>query len=264
MSVVLEGKIVGTGRPLIVLHGFLGRGDNWATHARSWAELGFEVHLVDQRNHGRSPHTASHSYAEMVEDAVAYAEAHFGHGPVAWLGHSMGGKVVMELAARYPSWVERMVVVDIAPRAYPPHHQFILDAMRRLNVAELGSRTEADRALEADLPDWGIRQFLLKNLEWNDDKQLTWKCNLPVLEASMGEEREKLLETLREGAIIKGIVKNITDYGAFVDLGGIDGLLHVTDMSYKRVNHPSEVIEIGQTLQAGEAVSYLSFAELLQ
>lgn len=185
MSVVLESKIVGTGRPLIVLHGFLGMGDNWATHARSWAELGIEVHLVDQRNHGRSPHTASHSYAEMVEDAVAYAEAQFGRGPVAWLGHSMGGKVVMELAARYPSWVERMVVVDIAPRAYPPHHQFILDAMRRLNLASLGSRTEADRALEADLPDWGIRQFLLKNLEWNDEKQLAWKCNLPVLEASM-------------------------------------------------------------------------------
>src|SRR5690554_7333223 len=56
-----------------------------------------------------------------------------------------------------------------------------------------------------------------------------------VLEASMGEEREKLLETLREGIVIKGIVKNITDYGAFVDLGGIDGLLHVTDMAWRRV-----------------------------
>jgi pimeloyl-ACP methyl ester carboxylesterase len=224
MSVVLERKIVGTGRPLVVLHGFLGMGDNWATHARSWADLGFEVHLVDQRNHGRSPHTASHSYSEMVEDAVAYAEAHFGQGPVAWLGHSMGGKVAMELAVRYPSWVERMVVVDIAPRAYPPHHQFILDAMRRLNLAELGSRTEADRALEVDLPDWGIRQFLLKNLEWNDEKQLAWKCNLPVLEASMGEERDTLEDVIEPYLIQQGYLQRtprgrIATLAAFRHLG---------------------------------------------
>ncbi|WP_162300449.1 30S ribosomal protein S1 [Corticimicrobacter populi] len=71
-----------------------------------------------------------------------------------------------------------------------------------------------------------------------------------VLEASMGEEREKLLETLHEGAIIKGIVKNITDYGAFVDLGGIDGLLHITDMAWRRVRHPSEVLQVGQEVEA--------------
>ena len=185
-AVALSSKILGAGgRPLIVLHGFLGMGDNWASHARIWAEQGFEVHLVDQRNHGRSPHTSSHSYPEMVQDALAYAESHFKPGPLAWLGHSMGGKVVMEFAARYPSWVERMVVVDIGPKAYPPHHQYIIDAMKSLNLLELGSRTEADRAIEVYLKDWGIRQFLLKNLEWNSDKQLGWRCNLPVLEASM-------------------------------------------------------------------------------
>ncbi|HRL27122.1 30S ribosomal protein S1 [Alcaligenes sp. SDU_A2] len=71
-----------------------------------------------------------------------------------------------------------------------------------------------------------------------------------VLEASMGEERQKLLETLSEGAIVKGIVKNITDYGAFVDLGGIDGLLHITDMAWRRVRHPSEVLQVGQEIEA--------------
>src|SRR5690606_10387710 len=80
--------------------------------------------------------------------------------------------------------------------------------------------------------------------------KLARKCNhvvLPrraVLEASMGEEREKLLETLHEGAVVKGVVKNITDYGAFVDLGGIDGLLHITDMAWRRVRHPSEVLQV--------------------
>jgi len=71
-----------------------------------------------------------------------------------------------------------------------------------------------------------------------------------VLEVSMGEERQKLLENLAEGAIVKGVVKNITDYGAFVDLGGIDGLLHITDMAWRRVRHPSEVLSVGEEIEA--------------
>ena len=71
-----------------------------------------------------------------------------------------------------------------------------------------------------------------------------------VLEATLGEERKALLENLQEGSIIKGIVKNITDYGAFVDLGGIDGLLHITDLAWRRVKHPSEVLEVGQEVEA--------------
>jgi small subunit ribosomal protein S1 len=71
-----------------------------------------------------------------------------------------------------------------------------------------------------------------------------------VLEASQGEERAKLMETLSEGAIVKGIVKNITDYGAFVDLGGIDGLLHITDLAWRRVRHPSEVLTVGDEITA--------------
>jgi len=211
-SVTLSSKIIGTGgRPLMVLHGFLGMGDNWASHARAWADLGMEVHLIDQRNHGRSPHTASHSYPEMVEDALAYAEDHASGRPIAWLGHSMGGKVAMELAVRYPSMVERLVVVDIGPRAYPPHHQFILDAMRGLDLSRLGSRTEADRALEAQLSDWGIRQFLLKNLEWTDEKQLGWKCNLPVLEASMdriGKPLGSLDQYVGATLFVRGLASN--------------------------------------------------------
>ena len=211
-AVALSSKILGAGgRPLIVLHGFLGMGDNWASHARIWADQGFEVHLVDQRNHGRSPHTASHSYPELVEDALAYAETHCAGRPVAWIGHSMGGKVAMELAVRYPSWVERLVVVDIGPRAYPPHHQFILDAMRGLNLDQIASRTEADRALEAQLSDWGIRQFLLKNLEWTDEKKLGWKCNLPVLESSMdriGKPLGPLDQYVGATLFVRGLASN--------------------------------------------------------
>ena len=71
-----------------------------------------------------------------------------------------------------------------------------------------------------------------------------------VLEASQGEERQKLLSNLVEGSVVKGIVKNITDYGAFVDLGGIDGLLHITDLAWRRVRHPSEVLTVGDEITA--------------
>ena len=71
-----------------------------------------------------------------------------------------------------------------------------------------------------------------------------------VLEENMGADREALIGSLKEGAVVKGIVKNITDYGAFVDLGGIDGLLHITDLAWRRVKHPSEVLTVGEEVEA--------------
>ena len=71
-----------------------------------------------------------------------------------------------------------------------------------------------------------------------------------VIENELGAEREELLKTIEEGQIVKGIVKNLTDYGAFINLGGIDGLLHITDMAWKRVKHPSEILEVGQDIEA--------------
>ena len=71
-----------------------------------------------------------------------------------------------------------------------------------------------------------------------------------VVEASQGEERQKLMDNLKEGTIVQGVIKNITDYGAFVDLGGIDGLLHITDLAWRRVRHPSEVLTVGQEVTA--------------
>jgi small subunit ribosomal protein S1 len=118
----------------------------------------------------------------------------------------------------------------------------------------------------------GIRAFLpgslvdirpVKDTSPYENKQLEFKVikldrkrnnvvvsRRAVLEESLGEEREKLLATLSEGATVKGIVKNITDYGAFVDLGGIDGLLHITDLAWRRVKHPSEVLSVGDEVTA--------------
>ena len=70
-----------------------------------------------------------------------------------------------------------------------------------------------------------------------------------VLEETRNEAREELIKNLREGQVLDGVVKNITDYGAFVDLGGVDGLLHVTDIAWRRINHPSEALQIGETVK---------------
>ena len=87
-----------------------------------------------------------------------------------------------------------------------------------------------------------------KVIKLDKDKNNVVLSRKAVLQEANSEEREKLLATLSEGQVVKGIVKNLTDYGAFVDLGGIDGLLHITDISWSRINHPSEAIKIGEKL----------------
>jgi small subunit ribosomal protein S1 len=94
------------------------------------------------------------------------------------------------------------------------------------------------------------REFEFKVIKLDRKRNNVVVSRRAVLEASMGEERQKLLENLQEGTVIKGIVKNITDYGAFVDLGGIDGLLHITDLAWRRVRHPSEVLNVGDEVTA--------------
>jgi|TARA_B110000444_G_scaffold53349_1_gene49273 pimeloyl-ACP methyl ester carboxylesterase len=196
MIVKLNSKIVGEGGiPLLVLHGLFGMGDNWASHARAWSLQGFEVHLLDLRNHGRSPHASSHTYADLVEDLKKYVDSHFTKNTsIRWIGHSMGGKALMEFSAKYPELVEKMVVVDIGPKYYAVQHSEIIEAMHLLDLDKLKSRTDADRSLEIKIPEWGLRQFILKNLEWKTDKKLGWKLNLPIIESQIsriGEEMDK-------------------------------------------------------------------------
>ena len=88
-----------------------------------------------------------------------------------------------------------------------------------------------------------------KVIKLDKDKNNVVLSRKAVLQEVNSEEREKLLSTLAEGQVVKGVVKNLTDYGAFVDLGGIDGLLHITDISWSRINHPSEAIKIGQEME---------------
>ena len=202
----LFSRIEGEGRPLIILHGLFGMSDNWLTHARNYADLGFEVHTLDQRNHGQSPHSEAFSYQLMADDLLEYMQDHK-IAKACILGHSMGGKVAMLFACQHPEMVEKLIVVDIAPKAYPIHHQVYIDAMRSLNFDEIRSRGEADKALSQHISNFAIRQFMLKSLYWVEKGRLAFRFNLDAIEANLAMVGEALIddaEYLGETLFING------------------------------------------------------------
>lgn len=179
MKMKLHARVVGQEGPvLVVLHGLFGMSDNWQSLGKQWSR-DFQVHLLDLRNHGRSPHHPDVSYEAMSEDLVEYFEQEQ-LGEINLLGHSMGGKVAMLTAALHPEYLARLIVADIGPRAYPPHHQFILDALAALPLDELRSRADAEAQFAPELPE-GVRLFLLKNLYWREKDRLDWRFNRPAL-----------------------------------------------------------------------------------
>ncbi|MDZ4699394.1 MAG: alpha/beta fold hydrolase [Rhodothermales bacterium] len=173
----------GEGYPLLILHGLLGASGNWHTLSRNVFSHSFAVHALDLRNHGRSPHSPSMSYAEMAGDVLEFMDAE-GMETAHMMGHSMGGKVAMTFALTYPDRLGRLVVADVAPRAYPPHHTSILNALRRLDLNAFDSRAAVDDALAHDITSKPIRQFLLKNLSAEPDGSFTWKMNLDAIDAN--------------------------------------------------------------------------------
>lgn len=196
---LLHSQIFGEGTPLLILHGFLGMSDNWKSMGMKYAEKGFQVHLIDQRNHGRSFHLEEFSYDVMAKDLLQYIE-HYKLEKINLMGHSMGGKTAMLFAVTHPEKVMRLLVADIAPKFYPAHHHTILNGLNSLDFNKIHSRTEADRELARYIPETPIRMFLLKNLYWKTREQLALRINLPVLSESMDE----IGEALPSGTIFEG------------------------------------------------------------
>src|SRR5690606_22774961 len=143
---LLHSIILGEGTPFIILHGFLGMSDNWKTMGLKFSENGFQVHLVDQRNHGHSFHSNEFNYDVLVEDLKQYCDAN-SLDNIILLGHSMGGKTAMLFATKYPNMVSKLLVADISPRFYPVHHDGILTGLSALNFDVIKSRGEADDLL---------------------------------------------------------------------------------------------------------------------
>lgn len=187
----LHSNIIGEGTPFVILHGFLGMNDNWKSLGIQFSDENYQVHLVDQRNHGHSFHDAEFNYEVLVEDLKNYYDFHQLE-TIVLLGHSMGGKTAMLFAAKYPERVSKLIVADISPRFYPVHHDGILEGLSALNFDVIESRGEADKILSGYVSDKGTRQFLLKNLYWVEKGKLGLRMNIEVLKEEVAEVGEAL------------------------------------------------------------------------
>jgi esterase len=183
---MLYSKIEGSGKPLLILHGFLGMSDNWKTLGTQFASLGYQVHLLDLRNHGKSFHSDEFSYELMVEDVFEYCKANRLE-KITVLGHSMGGKTAMLFAVTHPKMVEKLIVADIGPKFYPQHHQTILEGLNAVDFSTKPSRSEVEEIISHYITDFGTRQFLLKSLYWQESGQLAFRFNLAVFNLKIDE-----------------------------------------------------------------------------
>lgn len=167
----------------MILHGLFGSSDNWLTQAKLFSP-NYKVYTVDLRNHGQSPHDDGFDYQAMVNDLNLFFDDQALSGATV-IGHSMGGKAAMNFAIAHPEKVGKLIVVDIAPRAYNLEHYTIAEGLSAIPIDTITSRKEADEKLAAYVPEFDVRQFLLKNLNRNPEGGFSWKINLPVI-------REKL------------------------------------------------------------------------
>ncbi|MBW4935490.1 alpha/beta fold hydrolase [Marinobacter sp. F4206] len=188
MTVELNHRITGEGPPLILLHGLFGSLENLGGIARR-LQGEWQIHALDQRNHGSSPHTDTMDYPAMAADVIAYMDRQ-GIGRASILGHSMGGKVAMQVALQAPERVEKLLVADIAPVSYKPRHDAVLDGLKSIDLTGVRSRQEADTLLADFVEMASTRQFLLKNLERVPKEEQTeggpvfrWRLNVPVIDA---------------------------------------------------------------------------------
>jgi len=190
---MLHSKIEGCGKPLLILHGFLGMSDNWKTIGLQFALGGFQVHLLDLRNHGRSFHSEEFSYELMVQDVNDYCKTN-NLEKINIIGHSMGGKTAMLFAVTYPEMIEKLIVADIGPKFYPQHHQTILQGLNAVDFSKKPSRSEVEEIMSHYIIDFGTRQFLLKSLYWLEPGQLAFRFNLPVFNKKIEEIGKALPE----------------------------------------------------------------------
>ena len=176
MRRLLNHKVIGEGQPLIILHGLFGSLDNWITLGKRFSQ-DLKVVLVDQRNHGKSFHDSVFNYTEMADDLNHLIDSLQLEQPIL-LGHSMGGKTVMQYAAFHSVNINKLIVADIGPKFYPVHHELIIEALKTANLKSIQKREDLDIELAKLIPERGTRIFLMKNLKREENGQFAWKMNL--------------------------------------------------------------------------------------
>ncbi len=179
----LHYREIGEGKPFVILHGLFGFSDNWQTHGKRLSEY-FRVIMVDLRNHGHSDWSDEFSYELMAADLKELFDDLKLEDTIL-LGHSMGGKVSMKFAQLYPELLEKLIVVDMGIKLYPPHHQQILAGLNSLDLTAIQNRSEAEAHLSKYIDSDGVKQFLLKNIYWIEKGKMAWRMNIPVLEREM-------------------------------------------------------------------------------
>lgn len=180
---------------MIILHGLMGSSDNWLPQARMLGEH-YHVWVVDQRNHGQSPHSTTFDYHVLSNDILDFIQGHGIEKPTI-IGHSMGGKTAMNFALAHPEKLDKLIVVDIAPRAYDVRHDHIVEGLKAVPIDTIQSRQEANEALAQHISSEGVRQFLLKNLMRKPEGGFGWRINLPVIDQS--------LEMISGGLVNEGV-----------------------------------------------------------
>ena len=176
-------ELGGKGQPIIILHGFLGSSDNWLTQGKMLSDP-FHIYMIDLRNHGQSPHSDDFSYEAMADDLHEFLVTNAIDNPVI-IGHSMGGKVAMRFATSHPELINKLIIVDIAPKEYPVQHDHILEGLKAIPIGSIQSRNEAEESLSKFVSERDVRQFLLKNLYRQPEGGFSWRMNLPVLDENI-------------------------------------------------------------------------------
>jgi len=190
----LHFKKIGEGNPLLIIHGLFGSADNWGTLGKKFA-INNTVYLIDLRNHGRSPHSTEMNYDIMADDLNELISDENILNPIL-IGHSMGGKAALQYAEKYPNVLKKLIIADIGIKKYPMHHDVIISGLKNVDLNIIQSRSEATKKLGEYVKEFGIQQFLLKNLYWIEKGQLAWRMNLTVI-------AEKIHEILNEIKINK-------------------------------------------------------------
>jgi len=193
----------GEGPPLIIIHGLYGSSDNWVGIGRKLAE-NFEVFLIDQRNHGKSPHSSDHTYQLLKEDLREFMDTQSIEKAII-IGHSMGGKTAMFFAADFPERVSHLIITDISPRSYKSTssmqllaHSKIIRAMYNLDFYGINSRQEIDDILAKSIPENRIRQFLLKNIKRSKNNEYSWSLNIKAIRNELTNIMDGLDENMPE------------------------------------------------------------------
>lgn len=246
----LNYKQFGSGFPLIILHGLLGSLDNWQSIAKKIAEQGFSVYIIDQRNHGRSPHSNDFNYRLLADDLLSFMQQH-NIAKAHLLGHSMGGKTVMQFALTHPEKVGKLIVVDIVPAAFDDRHSDVFEALFAANASTATSRDAVQEVLRQKLGDETTVQFLMKSMVRNEDGHgFSWRFNVDALYKNYGNISDEITANQPYGGdclFIKGersTYINSGNYSSIADLFPTHQLAEIKGAGHwVHADKPAEFIE---------------------